>query len=386
MPTDALGDTNALDPTRMNFMTRSPLLSVIIPNYNYSRFVGAAIESALRLDCEEKEIVVVDDGSTDDSLCVIRKFVESPTVRLISKRNTGQPDSINRAFQETRGSIIYILDADDMVYPRMLREVLPHWGDGVSKIQFALDVVNADGDPAGWSMCFPRRLHPSEVRRHLLRSGAYPCTPTSGGVFSRAFVEKIFPLEKNLWADAALSTLAPLYGNVVTITRALAQYRVHDANDSATNRFDLRARQRAVRERVLRDDLLRRHCEKLGIAIAPKLRDRDIGDLRERLLSLKLDKHHHPIAEDHLFVLVLRGLFAQLTDPWIKPALKPLWVAWLIAVAVGPRSVVTRLAVTYYVKTARPKLGVALVRLLGGAKGSVRRSPPVTGVARRGRS
>ena len=72
-------------------------LSVVITNYNYARFVGEAIDSALALDWDDVEVVVVDDGSTDESLQVIAGYADR--VRVLATENSGQRVAANRGSQ-----------------------------------------------------------------------------------------------------------------------------------------------------------------------------------------------------------------------------------------------------------------------------------------------
>ena len=76
------------------------LVSVVIPNYNYERYVGAAIESALSLDWPAAEIIVVDDGSTDGSRAVIDRYRKR--VQVIHKANGGQGE--RQQTQQCQGS------------------------------------------------------------------------------------------------------------------------------------------------------------------------------------------------------------------------------------------------------------------------------------------
>jgi glycosyltransferase involved in cell wall biosynthesis len=90
---------------------QQPLVSILICNYNYGAYIGAAIESALAQTYDNVEVVVVDDGSTDDSCQVIRRYEDR--VHAIFKENGGQPSAFNAAFNASSGDIICMLDSDD---------------------------------------------------------------------------------------------------------------------------------------------------------------------------------------------------------------------------------------------------------------------------------
>jgi hypothetical protein len=89
-----------------------PLVSVIIPNYNHAHYVGEAISSVLRQDYPHYEIIVVDDGSTDDSHEVLSAF--GGKIRCIHQENRGLSAARNTGILASRGELIGVLDADDI--------------------------------------------------------------------------------------------------------------------------------------------------------------------------------------------------------------------------------------------------------------------------------
>jgi len=97
----------------------SPLVSVLIPAYNVEHLIVETIESVLAQTWQNKEIIIVNDGSTDDTLSVARRY-ESSIVKVIDQENRGQCASENRAFQESQGDFIEYLDADDLLAPDKL--------------------------------------------------------------------------------------------------------------------------------------------------------------------------------------------------------------------------------------------------------------------------
>src|SRR6266487_4648219 len=89
----------------------SPLVSVLIPCFNAEKWVGQAISSALAQTWSNKEVLVVDDGSTDGSLEIIRSFGAS--IRFESGRNRGANVARNRLLELAKGEWLQYLDADD---------------------------------------------------------------------------------------------------------------------------------------------------------------------------------------------------------------------------------------------------------------------------------
>lgn len=94
-----------------------PLVSVVIPTYNYARFIGEAIKSVLAQSCRADEIVVVDDGSSDDTKSVVARFAE---VRYLYQVNQGIAAARNAGLRASRGKYLVFLDADDCLLPDCL--------------------------------------------------------------------------------------------------------------------------------------------------------------------------------------------------------------------------------------------------------------------------
>ena len=91
-----------------------PLVSILIPSYNAEKWIEATIRSAIAQTWDRKEIIVVDDGSTDRTLALARKH-ESSLVRVVSQRNQGASAARNAAFALSQGDYIQWLDADDLL-------------------------------------------------------------------------------------------------------------------------------------------------------------------------------------------------------------------------------------------------------------------------------
>ena len=106
-----------------NSLADPPLVSIVIPCWNGEGFVGEAIESALAQTYENTEVIVINDGSTDDSIKVIRSF--DGFVRWESGPNQGACAARNLGVAISKGKLLQFLDADDVLYPRKLEEMVP---------------------------------------------------------------------------------------------------------------------------------------------------------------------------------------------------------------------------------------------------------------------
>lgn len=208
-------------------------LSVVIPNYNYRTYVVDAVQSALDLRWPDVEVIVVDDGSTDDSLSVLRQFEGRITV--LSQANQGQRSAVDNGFAASSGDVVIFLDSDDMLPPDLPASLDVAMQAGVSKVQFQMQRIDAHGEPIG--VPFPAYRpapSPMKIRRWFLKTSAYPTPPGSGNAYPRWFLEETIPRHAGVdsFADSTLLAAAPVRGDVVSVVGVCVLYRMHGANDS----------------------------------------------------------------------------------------------------------------------------------------------------------
>jgi glycosyltransferase involved in cell wall biosynthesis len=109
-----------------------PLVSILIPAHNAGEWLADTLRSALAQTWERKEIVVVDDGSSDETLEIARRF-ESNSVRVFTQTNQGAAAARNQAFLLSKGDYIQWLDADDLLAPDKIEQQLAAPREGESK-------------------------------------------------------------------------------------------------------------------------------------------------------------------------------------------------------------------------------------------------------------
>lgn len=291
-----------------------PFVSVIINNYNYAHFVSQAVESALAQRYPHKEVLVVDDGSTDRSREVLEPYAERG-VRLIFKENGGQASAFNRGFQESRGDIVAFLDADDYWDSRLLEKLAANWHSSASMALWRLQVVDAEGNLRAEAVP-PGALWQGDIRKRYALSGWYPHPPTSGLAFSRNALTQILPIDETLWqisADAPLYTIAPFLGEVVALDEALGYYRVHGANLWQASRLNPKRAVLFTQHCAWMGTAIRTYASRQGIPHHPRPDLRDPGIVLRRLFVTLLEMPHPPW-NDTVPSLVLAGLHAAL-DP-----------------------------------------------------------------------
>ena len=126
---------------------RALKLSIVICNYNYGEYLGEAISSALLVTATEQEIIVVDDGSTDESRDIIRSF--GSRIVAVYKDNGGINSAINEGFRHATGDVVIFFDSDDRLCPQVGTRVFDCWDDDVAKVQYLANVVDRLGNPVG---------------------------------------------------------------------------------------------------------------------------------------------------------------------------------------------------------------------------------------------
>jgi glycosyltransferase involved in cell wall biosynthesis len=109
-----------------------PHITVIIPTYNRSQFVVEAVESVLSQTYPDFEVIVVDDGSTDDTVAVLRRF--EGRIRLVRQENRGPAAARNRGLSEASGEFIAFLDSDDLWDKRKLERQVSFLEDHPSEL------------------------------------------------------------------------------------------------------------------------------------------------------------------------------------------------------------------------------------------------------------
>ena len=321
------------------------LVSIVINNYNYARYVAATIDSALAQTWHPLEVIVVDDGSTDDSWSVIQGYGDR--VRAIQQPNGGQGAAYNAGFAASRGEWVMFLDSDDLLDCGALACMLSCADDQVAKVQGYLRRIDADGHPLGGAV--PDYAHDGDVRPIVEAFRQYGAPPSSGNLYRRSAIAPYFPLQAPHWrrsADTVPNLLCVFHGRVVTVPGTIGCYRLHT---HAARRSGLvgnmdRSAGGALKQSDNRRVLAAEWGTQCTGIVWPSEQLTLPWDWRLRTLSWRLDPAGHPYANDTRRA-IWRGMNESLAR-WpgytrIERWVQRLWVGFML---LAPRAVVSALA------------------------------------------
>jgi len=213
------------------------LVSVIIPCYNYAQWVSEAIESVRKQTYNKWECIVVDDGSTDDSLNVIRETIgNDPRFRVIAQENSGVAAARNNGAMAARGAFLTFLDADDRLCPNFMEELVHPLlrNRSLGIVYGKLALMGPDG-----TVTVPQSDWPGEdfsAKKQLKRKNRIPaCNMMRREAFLRTggYRQHTAPTE-----DAELWSRFPLIGYDAKLAtgHTVYEYRVHNNSASAAVR------------------------------------------------------------------------------------------------------------------------------------------------------
>jgi hypothetical protein len=330
----------------VNAAEHQPLVSIVVDNFNYGRFLRAAIDSALAQTYAHVEVVAVDDGSTDNSREVISSYGDR--VAAVFKANGGHASAFNAGFRACHGSIVIFLDADDVLLPNAVEEVVRAWRPGVAKAQFVLTHIDENGHPLGTTVPYlPASMPEGDIRASILDAGGYIGVPTSGNAFARTVLERLLPLSESNWrqaADTSLEIIAPFLGDVVSIRQTLGCYRIHESNHGMLgDELDPRKLRVKIVIDLQRECALSEFASRSGFTIPRNWAAREPAHLKYRLASLRIDPAHHPFTDDRPMRLMSLGLSSLWRNPGYNLRSRLFHTAWFPLAALLPQAAAAKI-------------------------------------------
>ncbi|GAB4533127.1 MAG: hypothetical protein Tsb0014_18190 [Pleurocapsa sp.] len=227
-------------------MNNEALVSIIINNYNYGHFLAKAINSALNQTYPYIEVIVVDDGSTDNSREIMASYGKK--IIAVYKENGGQASAINAGFNISKGSIICLLDADDFFVDHKVKQIVKimNQKSNLGWCFHKLKLVDSTGKILGTTRTLRNTSHENSFSgdfRLDMRKGKIRFYPpsTSGLCFTRSLLEKILPMPEiftHTSADRYIRYAAIALDRGYFLNEELTWQCIH-GNNAATLRQDL---------------------------------------------------------------------------------------------------------------------------------------------------
>jgi glycosyltransferase involved in cell wall biosynthesis len=285
-----------LKPVDLPTLSEYPLISVLTANYNYAAYLSEAIESVLAQTYTNFEMIVCDDGSTDQSCDLVERYMSSDArIRLVRKENGGMSSAQNAAYRESKGQIVCLLDADDRYLPLKLEMVVrafrSHVNSGfVGDRMFRIDaegrrygVIPSFADPpSGWYGPF------------VVQYGASPAGLAFGSAICirREIANLVFPLPEKLKfnSDVGLMAVVPFITPVVGIAVPLTEYRYHGKNVFNTDRVTPESLDRQLHIDGILWELRREYLAKVNPRLAEAFPafEKRLGTLMDTYIQARL--------------------------------------------------------------------------------------------------
>ena len=227
----------------------SPAVSVLTPTFNRAAYLDAAVRSVLAQTMPDLEVIVIDDGSTDDTDGVLAR-IDDPRVRVLRQAHAGCSAALNAGLAVARGRYIARNDSDDVWRPDLLAVLVPRLeaDPALGFVYARCDGMHADGGPSRATRGGPLR-DPGDALSSLLYTD-YTASITT--VYRRSCIDRVGPFDGALdtsedW-DLALRVARTF--PVAFVDRTLATIRTHGGNSPALREPGLEGRM-ARRQRVL---------------------------------------------------------------------------------------------------------------------------------------
>jgi glycosyltransferase involved in cell wall biosynthesis len=163
-----------------------PLISVVIATYNMGQYIDQAVDSILKQTWERLEVVIVDDGSTDNTPTVMERYKGDARVIYIQNQNQGQPKAKNCGIKNTKGEFIAFCDADDFWEPNKLEVQMPLFDNPKVGIVYS-EVSNIDENNNRYTKSANEKRHTGKVTNQLLVENF---VPFGTSVIRRECIEK----------------------------------------------------------------------------------------------------------------------------------------------------------------------------------------------------
>jgi glycosyltransferase involved in cell wall biosynthesis len=219
----------------------NPIVSVLMTSFNKEQFIASAIESVLASSHTDFELLIVDDGSTDQSVAIANNYaaIDTRVHVYVNEINLGDYPNRNRAASLAKGKYIKYVDADDHIYP---------WG-----LEILVQTMEQFPE-AGWGICslkpdperpYPFALNPAEIFEYQnYKASLFHCPPLSSIIKKDVFDAEQGFSGKRQMSDTEMWHILALKYPMVLMGQGIVWYRIYDGQESTQIRNDIAVRTR----------------------------------------------------------------------------------------------------------------------------------------------
>lgn len=217
-------------------MNKNFKVSVAMTTYNGEKYVEEQVKTILKSLREVDELIISDDGSTDNTLEIIRS-IEDKRIKLIDGPKKGLKQNFNNAIKNSTGDIIFLSDQDDIWMENKVEEVLKEFeNENIILIQHDAVVIDENNNTIYESFAKHRKVK-NGIIKNLIKNSYHGCCIA----FRKELKKEILPIPENIYLhDEWIGLVAELNGKTKFIDKKLIKYRRHSSNTSSFKHFDLK--------------------------------------------------------------------------------------------------------------------------------------------------
>ena len=282
-------------------------ISVLIDNYNYAKFLPECIESVLNQTYQNFEIIIVDDGSKDNSKEIIEEYAKKDNrIKPIFKENGGQASAFNEGIKHCNGELICFLDSDDKFKPNKLEKILKIYKKGYEYIINDYELIGNTN--YNYGPYYPYGGYNQFLVYYLTK---FTGSTTSNVSISKKLANIIFPISHEEFfrvrADDVIVFASSLITQMYFIDEELSEYRIHGNNLFACNYQKITNSEKYYRDFVLHQ-IKKEILDKINIE----------KRFFENLYHLYMEFTTKQVIDKNILKEYIKLLFFEINAPFLK--------------------------------------------------------------------
>ena len=281
-----------------------PEVSIILPSYNYENYIGKTIDSVLNQSYPNWELIIIDDGSMDNSLDVIKRYKDK-RIHLFTQKNKGVSSTLNRGIRNSSGKYICFLDADDKYHPDKLDAQVEYMNSGFDIVTTQVQVIDDKDEESPiehfkmtWNLYDKKEIFGEDRVANFLYKN-YFCK--SSLMIRKELFNKygyfdprlITAYDLDLWLRMIPSA------KITRVDKILTYYRWHDKNETTVNNNRIRTELLLILDNFIKnidtstdDKLLKKYLESINKCIKD-------NNLYKGFITLQLIKNTYKLEDNY---------------------------------------------------------------------------------------